>query len=370
MKILLAPDSFKGSLTSRQAGQILAQAAQNVLGCETACLPVADGGEGTLEAIVEAAGGTYVDITATAPLGDPVLARYGLIDAGETAVIEMARASGITLVKTLDPVRATSRGTGELIADARARGAKRFCVAIGGSATNDGGMGMLAALGAIFRDADGKLLAGCGGDLEKLASADLTALPELDITVICDVTNPLLGSIGATCVYGAQKGADKMTIARLERGMAHYAAVLENMGDFPGAGAAGGMGYALSAILGGRIKRGIEAVLDAVHFDALLEGVDLVVTGEGRLDGQSVYYGKVPAGIAKRCSARGVPVIAVAGGLGEGADAFFDLGMTSIEPITDGPRTLESAIEDAQTLLQGAARRLFTTLKIGMALSQ
>ncbi len=370
MKILLAPDSFKGSLTSARAARILADAAEAVLGCETVCLSVADGGEGTLEAIVDAANGESIDLTATGPLGNPVRARYGLIDGGETAVVEMARASGITLANPLDPVRATSRGTGEMIADALKRGARRFVVAIGGSATNDGGMGMLAALGGLFFDAVGNDLPGCGGDLEKVASVDLSALPKLDVTVICDVTNPLLGPTGATCVYGPQKGADEETLARLERGMENYAAVLGNRGEFPGAGAAGGVGYALAAVLGGTMKRGIDAVLDAVRFDSLLEDVDLVVTGEGRLDGQSVRYGKVPAGIARRCLARGIPVIAVAGGFGEGAEAFYDMGMTSFEPITDGPRTLEYAIGNAEELLAGAARRLFSTLKIGMALAK
>ncbi len=370
MKILLAPDSFKGSLTSREAARILADVAEAVLGCETVCLPVADGGEGTLEAIVEAAHGAYVDLTATGPLGNPVEARYGLVDGGETAVIEMSRASGITLARPLDPLRASSRGTGEMIADAHRRGAHRFSIAIGGSATNDGGMGMLAALGARFLDADGALLAGSGADLGRVASADLSALPALEMTIICDVTNPLLGPSGATYVYGPQKGADAEKLALLERGMENYAAVLGNRGDFPGAGAAGGMGYALALALGGKVKRGIDAVLDAVRFDSLLEGVDLVVTGEGRLDGQSVRYGKVPAGIAGRCLARGIPVIAVAGGLGEDAELFLDMGLTSLEPITDGPRTLEYAIENAEALLAGAARRLFSTLKIGRTLAR
>lgn len=368
MKILLAPDSFKGSLTSAQAAHIMARAAHAAVDCETILLPVADGGEGTLEAIVEAAGGRYVDMKATGPLGTSVAARYGLIDDGETAVIEMARASGIAYAVPLDPIRATSRGTGELILDAAAHGAVRFIIAIGGSATNDGGMGMLAALGARFYDADGALLAGSGRDLSLLHTADLSLLPKLAITVICDVTNPLLGPSGATYVYGPQKGADGPTLARLERGMEHYASVLKKSGDFPGAGAAGGMGYALAAILGARMKSGIDAVLDAVKFDSFLAGTDLVLTGEGRLDGQSVRYGKVPAGIAKRCRTHSIPVIALVGGLGEGAEAYLDLGLTSLEPITDGPRTLESALENAEELLYRATRRLFATVKVGMAL--
>lgn len=368
MKVLLAPDSFKGSLTAKQAARILASAAEVVLGCETICLPVADGGEGTLEAIVDAASGSYADMTATGPLDNPVNARYGLIDKGETAVIEMARASGITLAKPLDPLYATSRGTGEMIADAVRRGAKRFIIAIGGSATNDCGMGMLSALGARFYDREGNQLRGCGANLEKIKKADLSALPILDITVLCDVTNPLLGPKGATYVYGPQKGADETMLAQLEHGMENFATVIGADGDFPGAGAAGGMGYALASVLGGKMMRGVDAVLDAMKFDALLDDVDLVVTGEGRLDGQSIRYGKVPAGIVKRCDARGIPVVAVAGGFGEGAEAFFNLGLTSLEPLTDGPRTLESSIENAETLLAGAARRLFSTLKIGITI--
>lgn len=370
MKVLLAPDSFKGSLPAQRVAQILADAAEAELQCETLCLPIADGGEGTLEAIVEAMGGEYVDADATGPLGDHICARYGLIHGGDTAIIEMARASGIMLANPLDPVRASSRGTGDLIAHAIARGARRLMIAIGGSATNDGGMGMLSALGGRFYDAEGRLLAGAGGELLRAARADLSALPKIDITIISDVTNPLLGPCGATYVYGPQKGADEAALAKLERGMENYASILGNRGDFPGAGAAGGVGYALCAVLGGRIKPGIDAVLDAIDFDARLEGVDLVVTGEGKLDGQTVRYGKAPAGVARRCAARGIPVIAVAGGLGEGAEAFYDIGLSSLLPILDGPRSLKSALENAEPLMKAAARRLFSTIKIGAALAK
>ena len=255
--------------------------------------------------------------------------------------------------------------------DAVAHGARRLLMAIGGSATNDGGMGMLAALGARFYDDAGNELAGSGGDLEKVASVDLSRLPALEITVICDVTNPLLGSSGATRVYGPQKGAAGEPLESLERGMENYLSVLKRAGcadgAFPGAGAAGGMGYALKGVLGAEMKSGIDAVLDAVNFDSLIEGVDLVVTGEGRLDGQSVLYGKVPTGIAKRCAARGIPVIAVVGGLGAGAEAYYEMGLTSLQPISDGPRTLESSISEAEDLISRAAERLFRTLKIGMS---
>ncbi|MGI6239051.1 MAG: glycerate kinase [Christensenellales bacterium] len=370
MKILIAPDSFKGSLTAPEAARIIEAAAIRVLGCETIVVPVADGGEGTLEVIVDSAGGETVGARVTNPLGGAIDAEYGLIDDGATAVVEMARASGLGCVDRLDPIVASSRGTGELIAHARSRGARRFLIAIGGSATNDGGMGMLSALGARFYDDGGRLLAGSGGDLEAVACADLTDLAKHDLTVICDVNNPLTGETGATHVYAAQKGADAAMRARLERGMRNYESVLRGAGcpsgDFPGAGAAGGAGYALIGVMGAHREIGIDAVLDAVRFDALLDGVDLVVTGEGKLDGQSVQYGKAPTGIARRCGARGIPVVALAGGLGEGAHAYLDLPHTAMMPIIDAPRTLESAIAHAAQLLESAAERLFYTIKIGI----
>lgn len=375
MKIIIAPDSFKGSLSASAAAEAMSRACMKVFeGCETVLMPVADGGEGTMEAIVGAAGGEYMHLNVVGPLGNAVNAAYGLIDGGRTAVVEMAQASGITLAVPGDPVKATSRGTGELIRAALDGGAQRLLVGIGGSATNDGGMGMLSALGAIFRDADGNILSGFGGDLAKVASADVSALPKADITVICDVTNPLLGENGATYVYGPQKGAKGDMLAQLEAGMKNYARVMRAAGfadcDFPGAGAAGGVGYALGGVMGAQLKPGIDAVLDTVGFDKALEDADLVLTGEGRLDSQSVRYGKVPAGVARRCKDRGIPVIAVAGSLGDGAEEYLNEGITAIEALANGPMTLEYAVANAGALLEAATVRALSAVRCGLRIAE
>ena len=374
MKIIIAPDSFKGSMTASKAAEAMARACHKVFECETVLMPVADGGEGTLEAIVGAAGGEYVDVEVTGPLWNRVKARYGLINGGKTAIVEMAQASGITLAQPGDPVNATTRGTGELIIHALANGASQIIAGIGGSATNDGGMGMLTAMGAVFCDRNGAALRGCGGDLEKVASADFSALPKADITVICDVTNPLLGENGATYIYGPQKGAVGEIGCRLENGMKNYAEVMKNAGfrdsDFPGAGAAGGMGYAFAAALGAELKPGIDAVLDTVGFEKELDGAALVLTGEGRLDSQSVRYGKVPAGVARRCKKYGVPVIAIAGSLGDGAEEYYEEGMVSMETIVNGPMTLDHAMANSEQLLEKAALRVLNTVKCGMYMAK
>lgn len=375
MKIIIAPDSFKGSLSASCAADIMARACRRVFeDCETVRMPVADGGEGTLEAIVGAAGGEYVRCRVTGPLWQQVEADYGLIDGGKTAVIEMAQASGITLAQPGDPIGATSYGTGELIRRALDGGAERLLVGIGGSATNDGGMGMLSALGAVFRDERGSVLRGCGADLEKVAGVDAAALPKADITVICDVTNPLLGANGATYIYGPQKGAVGETRELLEAGMANYAHVMRTAGfvdcSFAGAGAAGGVGYALAGVMGARLRPGIDAVLDTVGFDRALDGADIVLTGEGRLDSQSVKYGKVPTGVARRCCAAGIPVIAIVGSLGEGAEEYLNEGITSMEALANGPLTLEYAMEHAGELLEAAVVRALSSMKCGLRIAE
>lgn len=375
MKIIIAPDSFKGSLSAACTAQIMARACRRVFeGCETVCMPVADGGEGTLEAIVGAAGGEYVRCRVTGPLRQQVEAAYGLIDGGKAAVIEMAQASGIMLAQPGDPISATSYGTGEIMRRALNDGAERLLVGIGGSATNDGGMGMLSALGAVFRDGCGNVLRGCGGELEKIAEVDAAALPKADITVICDVTNPLLGENGATFIYGPQKGAVGGIKTRLESGMTNYARVMRDAGfadcSFAGAGAAGGVGYALAGVLGAELKPGIDTVLDAMDFDRVLEGADIVLTGEGRLDIQSVRYGKVPVGVARRCRRAGIPVIAIAGSLGDGAEEYLKEGVTSIETLANGPLTLNYALEHAEELLEAAAVRALSSIKCGMRIAE
>ena len=378
MKLIFAPDSFKGSLSAMESCDILERVARRIFpGAETISVPVADGGEGTVDALLRAMGGERVSTQVTGPLFERETAEWGLLADGKTAVMEMAQASGLPYLPSdkKDPRKATSLGTGEMIADALRRGVRDILIGIGGSATNDGGIGMLTALGARFTDAEGAPVQPVGGELIHVASADFSGLmPELRetrITVICDVTNPLLGENGATFIYGPQKGATPAIRDELEEGMAHYAAVIENelgsdISHFPGAGAAGGLGAALGGVLGAKLRSGIDAVLDAVDFDEKLEGVDLAVTGEGRIDGQSVRFGKVPVGVAKRCAAKGIPALAIVGGIGEGAEGLFDLCESTIMTTVSGPMSLERAMTDAPALYEYAAERLFRAVRIGM----
>jgi len=380
VKLLFAPDSFKGTLTSADIIQALRRAAYRHLGPQIEIIeaPIADGGEGTVDALVTATGGEYRSFTVTGPLGAPVTAQYGIVF-GDTAMIEMAQASGLPLVTSAqrNPLYTSSYGTGELLRAALGQGIGKIVVGLGGSATNDGGMGMLRALGARFLDAQGETLPGCGADLGRVRRIDLDGLlPEAlaaDITCICDVSNPLLGPTGATYVYGPQKGATGNMLSELENGMAHYARCLEtqlgiDIASHPGCGAAGGLGGALWGILNAKLLPGIDVVLDTVRFDHLLDGVALVVTGEGRIDGQSVRYGKAPTGILRRCQARGIPVAILAGGMGPEAEAIFDIGQASILTAVNAPMPLAEALENAPALLESAADRLFRFLKIGMSL--
>lgn len=375
MKFVFAPDSFKGSLTALQVCHALERAAKRHFpGVETVLAPVADGGEGTVEALVIATGGSYAKETVTGPMGQPVEASYGILPDG-SCVMEMAGCSGLPLVPVneRDPLKASSVGTGQLLGHILSKGARQVLIGIGGSATNDGGMGMLHALGARFYDESKRELTPCGAAMEKVRSVDLggllPALRDAQLRVICDVTNPLLGDQGATRIYGPQKGASGEMLERLEAGMRNYAQVLEQAGypiaDFAGAGAAGGMGGALKGVLGAQLMRGIDAVLQAIHFDTLIQGADLVVTGEGRIDRQSVEYGKVPAGVAVRCKKQQVPVIALVGGIGEGAQAFHELGDCAMMSIVDAPMPLAHSMQDAARLMDDAADRMFRMLKIG-----
>lgn len=380
MKLIFAPDSFKGSLSALQICDILERVTQRIFpGAQTVAVPVADGGEGTVDALLRAMGGRKIESVVTGPLFDPVTAQWALLAGEKTAVMEMAQASGLPYVppEQRDPRQTTSFGTGQMIAQALKRGVHDILIGIGGSATNDGGMGMLAALGAKFTDEGGNPVRPTGGELKRVARADFSGLmPELKetrITVICDVTNPLLGANGATFIYGPQKGAVPSIRDELEAGMAHYAQVIgdavgRDIASFPGAGAAGGLGAALGGVLGAKLKSGIDAVLDAVDFDQKLEGVSLAVTGEGRIDGQSVRFGKVPVGVAKRCAARGIPAVAIVGGIGEGADGLFDLCESTLQTTVSGPMSLERAMSDAPALYEAAAERLFRAIRIGIHL--
>ncbi|MGI6160636.1 MAG: glycerate kinase [Christensenellales bacterium] len=372
MKIIIAPDSFKGSLSSIEAIEIISSAIKSNWGeQEIIKVPVADGGEGTADALVTAAGGHFESAQVSGGMGEEVTAKYGVIY-GDTAVIEMAAIAGLATATENDPLKATSRGLGDMIALVLKKGFKKVLVGIGGSMSNDGGMGMLAALGAEFRS-DGELLYGRGEDLERVTDISLQNLiPELesaDINVICDVTNPLLGPNGATYIYGPQKGAVGEIGDRLEAGMENYAAVFEkqlgmDIVTLSGAGAAGGVGAALGGVLKARMSRGIDAVMDAVRFDELLQGASLVITGEGRLDAQSVKFGKVPAGIAMRCAQKEIPVAVIVGGLGDGWQDIYSIAKCSVMTLSDSPMSLEKSMSDAPRLLAGAADRMIRFISL------
>lgn len=376
MKILLASDSFKGSLSSGQIIGLLRQAVEEVFpGAEAEGVLMADGGEGTMEAVAAELRGQVVTLPVEDPLGRPVQASYGLLPGGG-AIIEMAKASGLPLVPgpERDPMRASSYGTGQLIRDALDRGIRQILVAVGGSATNDGGMGALSALGVRFLDQNGVRLRGCGAELGRVRSIDLSGLHpaarQASFTVMCDVTNPLLGPDGASRVFGPQKGATPAMVEQLEEGMAHYAArtaqaVGTDAASRPGAGAAGGLGFGLMAYLDAVRKPGVETVLDLVHFDEKLRDADLVITGEGRLDRQS-SFGKVLSGVGERCRRAGVPAAAVVGGLLEGYEEIYRHGITGIVTTVNGPMTLEEAMARSEELYLDAARRLLRAIRCGM----
>lgn len=378
MKFLFASDSFKGTLSSRRTAELLTRAAQEIFpDCECRCLEVADGGEGTTEAVLSAAGGRRMEAVVCGPLWERRKACYAALD-GRRAVMEMAAASGLPLVpaELRDPRNTTSYGTGELIRDALDKGFRDLSIAIGGSATNDGGIGCMRALGVRFLDEDGNELSGCGGDLIKIRSIDRSGLdPRLrdtHVTVMCDVTNPLCGENGATRTFGKQKGGTPEILDELEAGMENYRELLRrefgiDMDEEPGAGAAGGLGAALLSFLRAELRSGIETVLDLIEFDKKLEGVSLVVTGEGRADWQSAF-GKVMQGVGRRCLRQGVPAVAIVGSMGDGAEQIFDYGIESMITTVNGVMPLEEALERAEELYLGAARRLFRMLRAARSL--
>lgn len=370
MRVLLAPDKFKGCMTGRDAALAMQRGVAAVVPqAEVLVLPVADGGEGTMDVLVSATGGTLHTIGATGPLGAQLRARYALLGDGETAVVEMAQASGLALVPLHErnPMQATSFGTGELILAALDRGARRLVVGIGGSATNDAGAGMLQALGARLVDGHGDPIALGGGALSQLAAIDLSTVDErlsrTFIEVACDVRNPLCGPDGATRIYGPQKGATPQMVAQLEANLAHFAALLErdcglHLAALPGGGAAGGLGAALLAC-GAILRPGIELVLDALRFDEKLRGQDLVLTGEGCMDEQTVE-GKVIAGLAARCDRAGVPLVAFAGILRPGYETLLERGLTAAYAITPADEPLEAALRNGAVNLERAVSAFLT----------
>lgn len=380
MKFLFASDSFKGTLSSERITELLDASAKALFpDCETEGVPVADGGEGTIDAVIQALKGSYRKVMVNGPLMEERESFYGVFE-GDSAIIEMAAASGLPMVppELRNPLNTTSYGTGQLICDALDRGCRNISIAIGGSATNDGGMGAMRALGVRFLDCDGQELEGKGADLLKVADIDMSqihpAVAETAFTVMCDVNNPLTGPSGATWTFGKQKGGTPEILEALEEGMVRYAALLkEKTGidpdQIPGSGAAGGLGAAFCVFLKAAMKSGIDTVLDLVHFDDKLEGVDLVVTGEGRMDWQSAF-GKVPSGIGARCKAKGIPVAAIVGGMGERAETIFDYGVDTIITTINGAMDIEEALERSEELYSSAADRMFRMLRAGMTLAE
>lgn len=348
MKIVIASDSFKGCLTSREVAQAAAEGIRRELpDCETVCLAVADGGEG----LVEALGGEPVRLRVQDPLGRPVTVPYARVPGKGLAIVETAAASGLPLLRPeeRDPMATSSYGTGELVRDAVRQGAGHILLGLGGTATNDAGTGLLEALGFRFLDAAGRPVQGCGAHLHRIVDIQVPQdIPSFSLA--CDVTAPFCGPQGAAALFAPQKGADADAVRRLDEGLQHFAAVLErvtgiSVRDLPGAGAAGGIGGTLHALCGARLARGIDLVLDALDFDRRLEGADLVITGEGRIDRQTVL-GKVPAGVAGRARKHGIPAIALCGAF-EPAPGLDALGLAAILPVTPPGTPPATALDPA-----------------------
>ncbi|WP_031552349.1 glycerate kinase family protein [Oribacterium sp. FC2011] len=376
MKLVFASDSFKGTLSSEQTIELLTKAAHEVFGpCETMGIPVADGGEGTTDAVILARKGKKVYKEVHGPLMEDVTAYYGQLSDSEV-ILEMAQASGLPLVPEdkRNPLNTTTYGTGELVKAALDEGFEDISIAIGGSATNDGGMGFASALGVKFLDINGNVLEGKGSELEKVAHIDMSGLDErakkARFTVMCDVTNPLCGKDGATFTFGKQKGGTHEILERLEKGMCNYRDVIIkefgiNPDDIQGAGAAGGLGTALKIFLNAEMKSGIETVLDLIGFDKLIEGADMIVTGEGRTDWQSCF-GKVMQGVGDRAKSHEIPVAALCGGLGKGYEGIFEHGINSIMTTVDGPMLLSEALDRAEELYYKGAVRMFRMINISL----
>ncbi|PFR94892.1 glycerate kinase [Priestia megaterium] len=377
MKIVIAPDSFKESLTALHVCEAVEKGIRTHFpDAEISKVPMADGGEGTVQSLVDATGGQIIQAKVTGPLDKEVEAFYGILGDGKTAVIEMAAASGLHHVPMdeRNPLITTTRGTGELILKALDHKVKHIIIGIGGSATNDGGAGMAKALGAKLIDANGAEIKEGGGSLNQLAAIDLTnldsRLAEVKVEVACDVDNPLTGETGASAVFGPQKGATPDMVKQLDRNLAHYAAVIEKEMDIhiqnvPGAGAAGGLGGGLLAFLSAELKPGVDIVIKATQLESYIKDVDLVITGEGRIDGQTIY-GKTPIGVAKTAKKHSVPVIAIAGSIGTGSEAVYEHGISALFSVVPGAVDLSEALEKASENIERTAKNVASVIRLGI----
>jgi glycerate 2-kinase len=368
MKVVVAPNAFKGSLTAPQAAAAMALGVRDVFpGADVVEVPVADGGDGTVEALVSALHGEYLHADVEGPLRDPVRATFGLIDHGGMGVVELASASGLTLIPAgrRDPRKASTYGFGQLLQAVRTAGAGKVIAGIGGSATNDGGAGMAQALGYRLLDAAGRDLPRGGAALARLERIDATGFDRgrqaMSVEVACDVTNPLTGPQGASAVYGPQKGADEAAVRELDGALSRLAAVIERdlgkkVAGVPGAGAAGGAGAGLLAFLDAQLVPGAPLIVTATGFDEKVKGADLVITGEGRVDSQTAY-GKAPGEVAKRAQAARIPVLLVAGSKAPGWEVLSDLGVTSVVTLDEEGDNLQQLMGDAGQMLRRATAR-------------
>lgn len=373
MRILVAPDSFKGTLSAAEAAEAIARGIGDARpDAEVDRCPIADGGEGTVDALVDATGGSFKQAEVCGPLGEPVTARWGLLGPaggssggpeGPAAVIEMAQAAGLTLVPTehRDPMRSTTFGVGQLVIAALDAGCAQIILGIGGSATCEGGIGALQALGARFRGPNGSAIAAPAaaealGDVARVDRSGVDPrLHRVNLRIACDVTNPLTGAGGASAVYGPQKGATPEQVRKLDDDLRHFATAIGGDPDQPGAGAAGGLGFGLVTLAGARLERGIELIMDALGFDRRLHRADLLVTGEGRFDAQS-RAGKTCLGLARRASAHGVPTVALVGRKVDGADAASEAGLAACHAVVGEVATAERAMADPAGTLQRLAK--------------
>lgn len=383
MNIIIAPDSFKGNMTSLQVANAIEKGIHRVLpNAKCVKIPMADGGEGTVQSLVDATGGKFVRKKVTGPAKHKVTARYGLLADGETAVIEMAEASGLPLVsgRSKNPLLTTTYGTGELMIDAINKGVKHIIIGIGGSATTDGGVGMAQALGVKFLGKHGREISqlGAGGMLNKITSIDMSGVDprirKTKVTVASDVDNPLCGKRGAAVVFGPQKGATQAMVKTLDQNLKHLGSLIKsdlnkNIMSMKGAGAAGGLGAGLVAFTGARIKSGVDIVVDATGLKQHLKSCDLIITGEGRVDFQTAF-GKTPAGVAKAAKRFNVPVVAIGGGLADDARGVFEHGIDGLDSAAARDMSFSEAIKLSRTHMANAAERVIRMVLIGKKMAR
>ncbi|MEA2088030.1 MAG: glycerate kinase [Candidatus Caldatribacteriota bacterium] len=379
MKIVVAPDSFKGSLTAVEVSDAIEQGVREIFPeAEIIKIPMADGGDGTVQCLVNATGGEILREKVTGPLGDEVLASYGILGNKKTAVIEMAEASGLTLVPEdkRNPLITTTYGTGQLIKAALDQGCRKMIIGIGGSATNDGGAGMVQALGVKLLDREGKEIGFGGGELKKINRIDISnldnRLSQTGVLIASDVSNPLCGPKGASRIYGPQKGATPEVIEELDESLAYFAEIIKrdlnkDIKDMPGSGAAGGLGASLIAFLDAELRPGIEIMIEIVKLEQAIKDADLVITGEGKIDSQTIY-GKAPIGVAKIAKKYNIPVIAVAAIIGEDAKIVHKYGITTLIGVTAQPMKLEESVPNKVALIKNSIKQSMMAMKTGKEL--